>query len=96
VDRPLEVHCEPDGSGWSCRVTVGDDPAATRHEVGVSGATLSAMAPSAGDPEALVRASFEFLLGREARESILRTFDLPVIGRYFPGWEDEVRRRLSS
>ena len=77
-------------------MTVGDDPAATRHEVRVSAATLGALAPAASDPEQLVRASFDFLLAHESRESILRAFELPLIGRYFPGWEDEVRRRLSS
>jgi hypothetical protein len=96
VDRPLEIDCEPREDGWLCRVTVGDDAYATRHEVEVSRTTLDAMAPGAGDPEALVRASFEFLLAHEPRESILRAFQLPLIGRYFPRWEDEVRGRLSS
>jgi len=95
VDRPVEVDCQPSGTGWRCSVTVGDDPSATRHEVEVSAATLSALAPSASDPLGLVRASFEFLLAREPRESILRTFELPLIGRYFADWEDEIRRRLS-
>ena len=36
------------------------------------------------NPEDLVRASFAFLLEREPSESILREFDLTVIGRYFP------------
>ena len=27
---------------------------------------------------------------------VLRSFDLPVIGRYFPGWEDDVRARLAG
>jgi hypothetical protein len=35
----------------------------------------------------LVRLSFEFLLEREDNTSILRSFDLPVIGRYFPEYE---------
>ena len=37
--------------------------------------------------EALVKKSFEFLLEREPNTSILRSFDLPVIGRYFPEYE---------
>ena len=40
-------------------------------------------APGAS-PEALLEASFEFLLARESKESILRRFELPVIERYFP------------
>jgi hypothetical protein len=75
-------------------VTVGDDPAATRHEVEVTAASLDSLDPGASDPEGLVRAAFEFLLWHEPRESILRNFELSVIGRYFFGWEDDVRRRI--
>jgi len=81
---------------WACAVTVGDDPGATYHNVEVAAADLERLSPGAQDPEALVRAAFEFLLTREPRESILRAFDLTVIGRYFPGWEGEVRKRLES
>jgi hypothetical protein len=96
VTHALDVRCEPVGAGWRCEVTVGDDPGATTHEVAVSAATLASLAPGTADPEALVRASFEFLLEREPRESILRRFDLMVIRRYFPDWEGEIRRRLST
>jgi hypothetical protein len=43
----------------------------------------------------LVEASFAFLLEREPNESILRTFDLTVIGRYFPDYEREIGQRLA-
>ena len=42
----------------------------------------------------LVRRSFEFLLEREPKESILRRFELPVIERYFAEYPREIRRRL--
>ncbi len=42
------------------------------------------------EPESLVRRSFEFLLAREPKESILREFELPVIQRYFPEYENEM------
>jgi hypothetical protein len=35
-----------------------------------------------------------FLLKREPKESILRSFDLTVISRYFPEYEREMTRRL--
>jgi len=35
----------------------------------------------------LVRASFDFLLAREPKESILKAFDLAVIKRYFPDYD---------
>jgi len=37
--------------------------------------------------EELIKKSFEFLLQREPKESILRKFDLKVISRYFPEYE---------
>ena len=45
--------------------------------------------------EQLIEESFRFLLEREPNTSILRTFDLPVIGRYFPEYEGEIRKRLT-
>jgi hypothetical protein len=92
----LRVDCRPVGAGWSCRVTVGDDVRATHHQVSVSGGTLAMLAPEASEPTRLVEASFAFLLEREPRESILRSFDLPLIGRYFPEYPDEIVGRLAQ
>jgi hypothetical protein len=44
--------------------------------------------------ETLVRRSFDFLLEREPNTSILRRFDLAVIGRYFPEYERVIRGML--
>jgi hypothetical protein len=41
-----------------------------------------------------VTESFRFLLEREPKESILGSFDLTVIGRYFPEYEREIAKRL--
>jgi hypothetical protein len=90
----IAVACAPAPDGWRCRVTVADGGSTTTHDVTVRRADLDRLAPGSSDPVDLVRASFAFLLEREAKESILRTFDLPVIGRYFPGYEAEVRRRM--
>lgn len=40
--------------------------------------------------ETLIKKSFEFLLQRESNTSILRSFDLSVIARYFPEYEGEI------
>ena len=87
----LAVACEPADDGFVCHVTVGDDPGATRHEVRVARSDLVRLSPGATDPDALVTASFRYLLEREPRESILRTFDLRVIERYFPSYRTDVR-----
>jgi hypothetical protein len=86
----IDVTSSPDGAGWLCEVTVRDNGSETRHRVRVSAADLARFAPGATDPTDLVRRSFEFLLRRESNESILRSFDLPVIGRFFPEYEREI------
>ena len=44
--------------------------------------------------EYLVSRSFDFLLEREPNTSILLSFELPVIGRYFPDYERVIRDML--
>ncbi len=44
--------------------------------------------------ETLIQKSFEFLLERESNASILRSFDLPVIQRYFPEYERSICESL--
>jgi hypothetical protein len=87
----VTVRCEIDAGGWSCRVAVaGATP--TEHAVRVTPADLARLAPGAADPGDLVRRSFHFLLAREPNTSILRRFDLSIIGSYFPEYEREIRR----
>lgn len=43
-------------------------------------------------PEAFIEACFAFMLEREPKESILGTFDVSVISRYFPDFEDAIAR----
>lgn len=87
----IAVACEPAAGGWTCRVTVGGPGPATIHEVTVAAGDLARLAPGAADPVDLVARSFAFLLAREPKTSILRRFDLPVIGGYFPEYEREIR-----
>jgi len=90
--QAIAVRCEPAPGGWTCSVEVCGPGAPTSHVVSVATADLDRLAPGADDPEDLVRRSFVFLLAREPRESILGRFDLPLIGRYFPEYEREIRR----
>lgn len=93
ADVGATVSCDPTESGWRCQVVVGDDPGATRHEVIVDRPTLDDLAPGVS-PETLVLESFAFLLEREPRQAILRSFELPIIGRFFAEYPDEIRHRL--
>jgi hypothetical protein len=77
-------------------VTVKDPRGETQHEVSLRKADYERLAGGRASPEALVTASFRFLLEREPKESILRRFDLTVIGRYFPEYEREIAGRLEA
>jgi hypothetical protein len=96
ADRTIDVRCGRDGPGWLCLVRVREGAFATEHRVTVAAVDLARLDPGASDPERLVRAAFEFLLEREPASSILRSFELPVIGRYFAGWESDVMGRLEE
>jgi len=63
----------------------------TRHRVTLDAATFERLARG-GSAVDLVRGAFEFLLERESAQSILSTFDLTVISRYFPEFEREIGR----
>ena len=76
------------------RVRVIEAGSETTHDVIVSPNDYTRLTNGKTEPEELVRRSFEFLLEREPKESILTRFDLSVIGRYFPEYEREIRRRL--
>ena len=88
----VEVEATKTPAGWTCRVHVDDGGSTTQHTVTVSAGDLARLDPGADAPIDLVRRSFEFLLERESKESILRTFELTVIGRYFPDYERSIRR----
>jgi hypothetical protein len=66
----------------------------TTHTVTLSFEYHAKLTDGRVDPQTLVRRSFEFLLEREPNTSILRRFDLPVIGRYFPEYETTLRDML--
>jgi hypothetical protein len=88
---PIEVRCEAEGKGYRCNVDVSDATGTSHHVVHVSAGDLERWARGRSAQE-LVRDSFAFLLQRESKGSILRTFDLSVIQRYFPEYDGGGRR----
>ena len=46
--------------------------------------------------EELIKKSFEFLLERESKESILSRFNLRIINQYFPEFEEEIKTYRSA
>ena len=43
--------------------------------------------------EQFINDCFRFLLEREPKESILKEFNIEIIGKYFPEWKDEIRTK---
>lgn len=66
----------------------------TTHKVSVKPSYYEKLTDKRVIPEVLVEKSFEFLLDRESNTSILRSFDLPVIGQYFPEYEKVIKGML--
>jgi hypothetical protein len=83
-DASLHIDCRAQDGGWLCHVTVTDDVGFTDHEVSVSKEEMTRYGADSTDLVALVSESFAFLLEREPKESILRSFALSDIERYFP------------
>lgn len=75
--------------GGTHRVAVTEGGSTSTHEVTVGSDEL-ALVPDGRSTEDLVEASFRFLLDRERKESIMSSFDLSVISRYFPEYRDRI------
>lgn len=86
-----EITVTPLGAGHF-RIRVDDGGSSTEHEVTVEPADLDRLGAGYASPEGFLRSCFEFLLEREPKESILRSFDVSTIGRYFPEFEERIRR----
>jgi hypothetical protein len=78
------------------RVRVVEGKSETSHRVKLKAADYERIASGKTDRAELVRRSFEFLLENEPKDSILPSFDLTLISRYFPAYEREIRRRLAA
>jgi len=92
----IDVKLAPGSDGWVAQVSVTEKGSSTRHRVTLKRHDYERLSQGRCSPEECIRTSFEFLLEREPKESILREFDLTVIGRYFPEYEAELARRLSN
>ena len=81
--------------GWTFGVQIAESDGQTRHNVTLSHLAFHELTQGKPiTPEELVKKSFQFLLEREPKHQILRQFDLPEIGRYFPEYPTEIRKRL--
>jgi hypothetical protein len=66
----------------------------TVHTVMLKDAYYQKLTGGKASPEKLIEKSFEFLLERESNTSILSHFDLAVIARYFPEYEQVIVKQF--
>lgn len=70
-------------------VCVRESKSETRHRVTLSQRDFVRLSAGA-TAEEILEAAFRFLLDREPKEAILPRFDVSVISRYFPEFEDRL------
>lgn len=83
-----------DKEHFEYEVLVREGGSETKHVVGVKKGYYLELTGGKIPPDELVKKSFEFLLEREPKESILGRFDLPVIARYFPEYPGLIKNRF--
>ncbi len=79
--------------GSTYQVEVREAGVSTTHTVAVPEGLPDELGWGPAAEADLVRESFAFLLQREPPAAILRSFSLDVIGRYFPEFRADIRRR---
>ena len=90
----VDVQRTNQGEPYQFLVTVREAGTETQHRVTLRQADYERLSGGRASPEELVKESFQFLLEHEPKESILRSFDLTLISRYFPAYEREIAGRL--
>ncbi len=79
-----------------CEVVVADGRSKTTHRVTVPEDLYQRLTSGNISRAQCVKAAFRFLLDRESKESILRSFDLPLISNYFSEFESQFSKYLPS
>jgi hypothetical protein len=90
----IRIDTKAQNDGWQFQVEIIEGKSRTSHRVTMSKATYEKLTGGKVSPEICVQKSFEFLLEREPKESILRQFDITVIAHYFPDFEQQLKRKL--
>jgi hypothetical protein len=81
---------DSDNDQFSFRVEVEEKDSRTTHLVELDRDKYQNLTDGKISPEELIQYSFEFLLERESKESILNRFNVSVISRYFPEYSSEI------
>ncbi len=85
---------EESARGWRFGVTVHQNGRTFTYAVTLSWSDYDLWSHGQLAPQRVVRAAFEFLLGRESPSEIFSKFDCAVIRRYFPEVDRELPKLL--
>ncbi|MFQ5945005.1 MAG: hypothetical protein ACE5NC_01990 [Anaerolineae bacterium] len=92
--REIRIASDQADGGWRFSVEVEEKGSSRSYSV-LLGRDFYEGLRTEAPPERVVRASFEFLLERESKESILSQFTIPeTILRYFPEYAAEIKKRI--
>ncbi len=73
-------------------VIVDEENSKTEHAVELDDEYYQKLSGGKITKEELIKKSFGFLLEKEPKESILSSFNLKVIKRYFPEYEEKIKK----
>jgi len=81
-------------TGWKFDVTIVEKGSETKHTVTMSDDFYNSL-NTEESPDKVIEESFRFLLEKEPKESILRSFDVTVISNYFPDYKETLINKLN-
>ena len=81
------------GDKFHFGVTVLDGKSELNYNVTSDKKYLQSLSKSEISTSDFIKKTFEFLLERESKESILKSFDISIIKKYFPEYEKTIRAR---
>jgi hypothetical protein len=93
MNATIEATRASEGDPLVFDVRVCEGKSETRHRVTLSQKSRLRLGKDAS-AERIIEAAFRFLLDRESKESILASFDVDIIARYFPDFEARLHERL--
>ena len=76
------------GGGFTFDVIVRDLRGESRHRATIEANEAERCATLGAEPSRCVEAAMRFLLDREPKESIMNAFDMGVVRRYFPQFDE--------
>jgi hypothetical protein len=91
VSADIDVKESKQGSAAPFEVAVSDGRSTMSYRVTIPEKLYQKLTQGKMTKSDCVKAAFRFLLDREPKESILKSFDLPLISRYFPEFESEFK-----